>query len=283
MTCAVCHDPHASGSSFRSATEKVPLRAADYAGMLPREFHNDTGGRGVVCIACHSTTFGPHKDADLPRIAADAVPHASQSDVMFGQNAFFTEAGAYRSHARIEDSCVWCHAKPVPKPSGGGYPRGGVSHTLRTEAGLCARCHREFEGDELMAVTARDVEGLKGAIEDALAGEIGRQGGVGLAGAGTGAKDKLPKVLSGKPRLIELEGSMAVELAAADGSHKVPLGRVKPGGAPLASTDAGQVILKAAWNYFLLKNDGSNGAHNPRFVAEVLGATLARLREIDGG
>ena len=210
VTCAACHDPHASGSSFRSATEKVPLRAADYAGMLPREFHNDTGGRGAVCITCHSTTPGPHNDADLPRIAADAAPHASQSDVMFGQNAFFTEVGAYRSHARIEDTCVWCHAKPVPKPSGSGYPRGGVSHTLRTEAGLCARCHKEFAGDELMTVTERDVENLRGAIEDALAEEIRRKGEVRLAGAGAGVKDVLLRGVSGKLRLIELEGSMAV-------------------------------------------------------------------------
>jgi hypothetical protein len=43
-------------------------------------------------------------------------------------------------------------------------------------------------------------------------------------------------------------------------------------------TASGQLILTAAWNYFLLKNDGSSGVHNPRYVSEVLAATIGRLR-----
>jgi len=279
VTCAICHEPHNPGSTFRSATEKVPLRTVDSARLNPREFRGEKTGREAICITCHSTTNGPRNDAAPSGIGA--VPHAPQSDVMFGQNAYFTEVGGHKSHARIEDSCVWCHAKPVPKPSEGGYPRGGANHTFNTETGLCSRCHKEFEGDELMAVTERDVENLKGAVESVLFNEIRRKGGVRLDTTGGGAAVVTLRAADMvKVQLIELEGEMAAEVVTADRLYKVPLDRVSPGDAPLLSSANGQVIAKAAWNYFLLKKDGSKGAHNPQFVAEVLGATLVRLKEL---
>jgi len=279
VTCAICHEPHNPGSTFRSATEKVPLRTVDSTRLNPREFRGEKTGREAICIACHSTASGPRNDAAPSGIGA--APHAPQSDVMFGQNAYFTEVGGHKSHARIEDSCVWCHAKPVPKPSERGYPRGGANHTLKTEPGLCSRCHKEFEGDELMAVTERDVENLKGAVESVLSNEIRRKGGVRLDTTGGGeAAVTIRAADMAKVQLIELEGKVAAEVATADRLYKVPLDRVSPGDAPLLSSVNGQVIAKAAWNYFLLKKDGSKGAHNPQFVAEVLGATLVRLKEL---
>lgn len=280
VTCAICHEPHNPGSTFLSATEKVPVRTVDPARLHPSEFHGDKTGREAICIICHSTSSGPHNDAAPSRISA-AAPHACQSDVIFGQNAFFADVGAYKSHARIEDSCIWCHVKPVPKPSEQGFPRGGANHTFKTETGLCNRCHKEFEGDELMAATERDVENLKGAIESALFNEIRRKGGVRLDKTGGGAAEvSLRAADMRKIQLIELEGKMAAELATADRVYKVPLDRASPGEEPLFSNVNGQVIAKAAWNYFLLKNDGSKGAHNPQFVAVVVGATLARLKAL---
>lgn len=279
LTCAVCHDPHSTGSSFRSAMEKVPVRTANDARMHPTEFRSETGGRGAVCIICHSTIPGPHNDAELPRLTDDAAPHAGQGDVLFGQNAFFTPTGAARSHARIEDTCVWCHVKPVPKPSTRGYPRGEANHSFKSGVGHCARCHKEFDGEELMAATERDLENLKREIEGALAGEIRRKGGIRLVKAAGEGDISLSAADVKKLGLIDREGKLAVEVTTTEDRFKVPLGRVSPGGAPLLASDAGQIIAKAAWNYFLLKNDGSNGAHNPQFTAEVLGSTFAKIGE----
>ncbi len=282
VTCAICHEPHNPGSTFRSATEKVPVRTADYTRMHPQEFRNDTGGRGAVCITCHSTIWGAYNDVALPRIGTDVTPHVCQSDVMFGQNAFFTNPGAFKSHARIEDTCVWCHVKPVPNPPEQGYPRRNAGHTFKADAGSCAsaKCH-DFKGDELMVVVERDTESLKGAIEAALAGQIGRKGGVRLAKAGAGEADvSLAAADLRKIRLTEIGRSMAIEVATADGVYKAPLGRVGSGDESLLSTETGQIIVKAAWNYFLVKRDGSKGAHNPQFVREVLDATLKRVKEL---
>ena len=132
-----------------------------------------------------------------------------------------------------------------------------------------------------MALTERDVENLKGAIESALFNEIRRKGGVRLDKTGGGAAEvSLRAADVRKIQLIELEGEIAADVATADRVYKVPIDRVSPGDDPLFSNVNGQIIAKAAWNYFLFKNDGSKGAHNPQFVAEVLGATIARLKDL---
>jgi hypothetical protein len=278
VTCAVCHDPHNPGSTFRSETEKVPVRKVESARMHPAEFGSD-GGRGAICITCHSTIWGAYNDATYPRVEGDLVPHAGQSDVLFGQNAFFIEPGAYRSHARIEDTCVWCHVKPVPKP-GLGYPIRGANHTFQANAEICGKCH-DFAGDELMDAVEREMEELKVEIEDALFRGIGRKGSVRFEryGAG-GAPLSIATSLLQKPQLVESERKPALETATAGGKYTVPLDHVSPGGEPLLDTDAGQVAAKAAWNYFLIKKDGSKGAHNPQFVREVIHATSEKVREL---
>lgn len=279
VTCAICHEPHNPGSTFRSETEKVPVRPVDPARLHPGEFSGEKTGREAICIACHSTAGGARNDTASPMVNF-AAPHASQADVLFGQNAFFTKVGAYKSHVRIEDSCVWCHVKPVPKLSGQGYPRGGASHTFKAGSDLCSRCHKEFEGDELMAATEKDLESLKAAVENALLNEIRRKGGVGLDKAVGGEKVYLRANILRKIRLVDREGQMAAEVVTDDRDYRVPFQHVSPGEKPLLSDLDGQIIAKAAWNYLLLKNDRSKGAHNPQFVAEVLGATLVKLKEL---
>jgi hypothetical protein len=75
---------------------------------------------------------------------------------------------------------------------------------------------------------------------------------------------------------------MAVEMLNHEGSNRVRFQDITLGGIPLLATDRGQVLAKAAWNYFLLQNDHSKGAHNPQFVAEVVAATLEELGKLAG-
>jgi len=37
-------------------------------------------------------------------------------------------------------------------------------------------------------------------------------------------------------------------------------------------------VVRAAWNYLLIQNDGSKGIHNPTYVRQVLLATLKALQ-----
>jgi formate-dependent nitrite reductase cytochrome c552 subunit len=281
ITCAICHNPHDAGNSFRSNTEKVPARISRDARMHPAEFGSNTGGREALCIICHSTGSGPHNDSAISVVKSDIAPHAAQADVLSGQNAFFVETGKNKSHSRIEDACIWCHMKPVPKKSNVGYPRGGVNHTFKTSSGLCFRCHKEFEGEELMVSMERDMENLKSAIQNAVLSEIKRKPNVKLIRAVDNTKDvvlKFPDIRG--IELVEFRGDLAVAVTAGRSIYEVPLSRINPGNAPLVPTPNGQVIAKAAWNYFLLRSDSSRGAHNPQFVSDVLESTMTKLKAL---
>ncbi|AJE04074.1 carboxypeptidase-like regulatory domain-containing protein [Geobacter pickeringii] len=279
VTCIVCHDPHDAGNSFRSGTDKVPIRAPDATRMQPPALRDAPGGRGALCIICHSTDDAIGANTALPP-GFGTPPHAPQGDVTRGINAFFVERGKPGSHARIEDGCIWCHVKPVPK-AGQGYPRGGVSHSFKTAPRECSRCHRELDGEELLAALETDTEKLREEVEGAILAEIGRAGNVTMGNAGREGSDiSLARNGIASLQLVGLRQEMGAEVAdPSGGKYAVPLSRIRPGGMPLAATGTGQTALKAAWNYFLLKNDGSRGAHNPAFVREVLAATLTRLRE----
>lgn len=271
ITCAVCHDSHSPGSTFRFVVEKVPVREVDHARMHPPEF-GDAGGRGAICITCHSTIWGAYNDATYPLFAGDIVPHAGQSDVLFGRNAFFVQPGSYSSHAGIEDTCVWCHVKQVPKP-GTGYPIRGADHTFKAHAEICGKCHA-FTADELMDAVEKELEDLKGGIEDALSKEIQLTGSLRIEplSSGEGATSVSSAGLR-KPQLVEFERKPAVEITTTGGTYRIPIDRLSLGGKRLLETDSGQILAKAMWNYFLIRKDGSKGAHNPQFVREVLATT----------
>jgi hypothetical protein len=49
-----------------------------------------------------------------------------------------------------------------------------------------------------------------------------------------------------------------------------------PGGRRIFATS--DPIIRACWNYLLIKYDGSLGVHNPSFARDVLTATLNALR-----
>ncbi len=279
ITCAVCHDPHSAGNSFRSDREKVPVRGFDAGRMLHVEFRDEQPGRGSICVACHSTMGGPHNDTTIPRLSSALTPHATQADVLFGRNAFFIEPGVYKSHGRIEDSCIWCHLKPVPKASEYGYPRGAVNHSLRPDVGLCSQCHKGFDRVDLMDATKGDLDILNKELEDAIKSEMGVKGGIRLAPRSKGEADTtLSANVIRKVSLVEIAKEMGVEITTSGKSYKVSLADIREGETLLMETASGEVILKSAWNYFLVRNDGSSGVHNPRYVSELLAATIGKLR-----
>jgi len=285
VTCAVCHDPHNPGNSFRSKTDKVPVRGSNNARMHPAEFKGETGGRGALCIVCHSTSSGPHNDSSNSRMNVVMVPHATQADVMFGQNVFFASVGKYKSHSRIEDTCIWCHVKTVPKFSERGYPRGGVNHTFKSSAKQCTVCHKEIKGNkeikvaELMDAIDEKLEGLKKQIEDAIRNEFTARSDLRLEKSVSGsANHSLRAADIREIFLINLDGEVGIEVGLQDGGIiKAPVSHISLGNDPLLSTGNGQVIAKASWNYFFLKNDNSRGAHNPQFFTEVLNSTRTKV------
>ena len=84
-TCSACHDPH-------DATNPNQLRLHDKIKALPNGMKDIAGvGKGALCMACHNTRNGEHNDFVDPTTSYSG-PHApSQTDVLYGFNAYFVD------------------------------------------------------------------------------------------------------------------------------------------------------------------------------------------------
>ena len=138
--------------------------------------------------------------------------------------------------------------KPVPNKSSGGYPRGGVNHTFRPPPGLCSRCHKGFDGEELMAPVEGDLRKLKAAIETAIMTEIKHNMTVTLVKAVNDTADVVLKASElRRLELIEIRGNIAIAVTAGQIVYDIPLSRVSPGRSPLVPR--GYSFLIACRNY----------------------------------
>jgi hypothetical protein len=135
------------------------------------------------------------------------------------------------------------------------------------------------------------VEELKVALEQALAAEIVAQTDQGnivtLVGMGEDGADI--DITDGTTvtaiEFVESHGRSAMTITLGDTVvENVRIGSdtlIKTAGGgeqgTLLDSDAGQVMAKAAWNFFLIEGDGSHGVHNPSFTLDVIDASLKAL------
>lgn len=196
------------------------------------------GGKGALCISCHS---GRGKVPDQK-----SAPHYSvQTDVLLGKSGAEVKGFDYgRSpHDGVTDSCLACHMAEDKK---------GVSdHSFKMNkaqvANTCGNCHK-FKNFNPEAKGDYDGDGKKEGIQTEVSG---------LMGVVKGAIDK--KLDGGK--FTSAGGKIQFE----DKQAKV-----------LASPPSPEVY-NAAWNYFLVKNDGSQGVHNPVYTVQLLQQTYKAL------
>ncbi|HXF82332.1 MAG TPA: hypothetical protein VNN19_06245, partial [bacterium] len=230
-------------------------------------------GLGAQCMTCHNSRNGAVAwNLDDPK--RYSAPHtASQADVIMGKNAFFVppaEATISPHATFIGDACVTCHMR---------FSK--ASHTFKASADVCGRCH----GRE---VTAQRVqEGIETAlheVEAAIASKImARRERI----AAIRAWDPKSDVYTDNVRvdgnqvtaihLTEIHGQIGLKLTTRDGRELYSqIGSVvDAAGKPVVATN--DLIIRAAWNYFLIEGDDSLGIHNPRFARTVLLATLEAL------
>jgi hypothetical protein len=237
-------------------------------------------------MTCHNSRNGERNDTAYP-VADDRAPHvAAQAAVLMGQNAYFVQVGARSPHSYIENTCTTCHMVLSPPPAELSYNLSGTNHTFEPSLEICASCHGEFNGGTLMTSVEAMLEDLKTTIEQAIMDEISAQIAAGnsvtLKGVGAGGADVVITDAS-TVTAVELEEShgrsaMAITVSGTTYSHIRLASDTAVGTGTLISSDAGQLIAKAAWNYFLLHGDASEGVHNPNFTLNVINATLDALR-----
>ena len=286
VTCVACHDPHAVGTTS-GEPNNATMRISGDTPMLPSGFKAVGVGRGAQCITCHNSRNGTHDDSEPLVSNLDRAPHSSaQGDVLLGENAYFVTVGARSPHSYIEDTCATCHMELTDPPAALSYNLAGTNHTFEASMAICTECHGAFTGGTLEDAIHGGLADLAKAIEEAIAAEIAAQTAAGntvtLKAMGEGGVDVLITATSVVTDIVltESHGRQAMDLDV-DGvhySHVTLASGTTVGDGTLLSSDAGLLIAKAGWNYFLLHNDSSEGVHNPSFVSDVLAATLAALK-----
>jgi hypothetical protein len=284
QTCATCHTPHDVGTESGEPND-VNLRVQGSTAMLPAGFKALGVGNGALCMTCHNTRNGAHNDAMTDPVN-DSAPHtAAQADVLMGENAFFVTVGERSPHSYIENTCTTCHMVLTPPPADLSYNLSGTNHTFEPSHEICASCHGAFDGGSLEAATEALLEELKADIEAAIIDEITAQIDAGntvtLVEAGEGGADVviMDAATVTAVELTEYRGRLAMNVTVGGTNYgNVQLdGDTEVDGGTLIDSAAGQIIAKAAWNYFLIHGDDSHGVHNPSWTNAVLNGAIDAL------
>jgi hypothetical protein len=303
QTCAVCHDPHAEGTTS-GEPNNATVRVSGSTSLLPGGFTANGVGRGAVCITCHNSRNGErtsgggnptlHEDGDTnfgtntgyTTVAAGlanagehvayAAPHeAAQGDALMGRNAYFV-TGLRSKHSFIDDTCATCHMELTPPPAALSYNLSGTNHSFKASKTICTQCHGAYDG---------------GTIQDAFNSKLAE-----LATEITNAVYKLKNGGAATPpatfvlsfgRQFRYSTDGGTTYANVGSSYSSSTGAKTDGyltGVTAGGTDSVEgynaVIAKANWNYSLVGLDSSKGIHNPTFTFSVLDQTLSQVKAL---
>jgi hypothetical protein len=262
QTCTTCHN------------DDYSLRVRGDTAVLPAGFQARAVGAGALCMTCHNTRNGriTWNAQDAGRYTAPHV--AAQADVIMGKNVFFVDYGEnfVSPHAAFTgNSCVTCHLKLNP-----------AGHAFTAQKTVCANCHgSNFKAEFVQEPIEKLIEDLGKAVAFRVVQAKARIATIGSWNPQTdqtAANFAVNGSTITAAELTEIHGQIGLKLTLPGGRELYSqLGEVKDAaGAPVFATR--DVVVRAAWNYFLFHSDGSEGVHNPRFARTVLGATLEALK-----
>ena len=157
ITCSACHDPH-------DATNPGQLRLGGDLKALPNGLTNiSSAGMGATCMACHNTRNAEHDD--FVAAATDfSGPHTpSQTDVLYGFNAYFMPRLNPSPQLSVTDTFASCHvAIPTATEKAAGQTD---NHNFATDDTVCASCHSSStNGEALLSANNAQLGQLSTAI-----------------------------------------------------------------------------------------------------------------------
>jgi cytochrome c553 len=267
VTCTTCH------------TENGGLRLKDSTPMLPSGFAVTAVGDGALCMTCHNTRNGRVQwDTTDPKRYTG--PHeAAQADMIMAKNFFFINDTLDRTspHAKFTNgSCTTCHMS-LNEPE--------VSHSVKIPAQACQSCHGKDMNKEYVA---RPTRYLLGQLREAMFKQIQVSAAtLSVVKSYDESTDKDSDLFLAGRSIQSLEdvttvhGQLALKVKLSDGTVFTSLisefrEAPAPDGHQIFPTE--HLVVRAAWNYMMVKYDKSNGVHNPSFSREVLLATINALK-----
>lgn len=286
ITCAVCHDPHGVGTTSGADDTNAPMRVMGTTPKLDAGFTATNVGKAAICMTCHNGRRGLRNDATFTVADSTRAPHLGpQTDVLMGQNLYFTSVGNRGFHGMIADSCVTCHMNSTDPPSELSMAStNGTNHSFFASKTICSKCHTSITAESIQEPVETKMEALKVELEKAIKGTMLAQIRAGNSIDFNGQKTVKTVSDITSVELIETHGRQGVNVTLAGGVMVSDLSLqtvkvVRPAGVPVELyAVADPNIAKAGWNYFMIHADSSHGVHNPAFVNSALDLSLFALK-----
>ncbi len=292
QTCVTCHNPHDAGDLSGNDNNATVWISGDTPPLLAGFTATDVG-RGAICMTCHNTRRGLRNDSNFDDIyrtsEAARAPHGgAQTDVVMGQNAYFTDAPDRGFHSNLQDTCATCHMEATDPPPDLAYNLSGTNHTFYASNDICASCHNLVTAEDVQGPTEEALDELQGMIEAeilALMDDVIAAGNsIDLGGAATITSTAAISEIM----FTEYHGRQAIEVTMMDATVLGPMSMNDVEVVPTDEEpydiydDAAPFLPKSGWNYLLFHNDGSLGVHNPSWTMEIVEDTMEAIEEGGG-
>ncbi|MBI4201266.1 MAG: carboxypeptidase regulatory-like domain-containing protein [Chloroflexi bacterium] len=266
VACAACHDPHLFNDPFNKAAAgaapniaSLQLRAGERDVTLPAGA-TVKPALSATCVLCHANKRDvAYKNDYAAGKKTRGVHDNSQADVFYGVGVFdYGKKFTNSAHpAVVKEACIECHmaASPAVEPGADGKmgttddvkATGIGGHTWNVAGtykdkevqnlGACTTCHKDLTTFNRPAFGDFDADGKIEGVQDEVKG------------------------------LLDLLGNALPQ----DATTKDVLAT------GITDKNTNEAQRKALWNYWLIRNDGSNGVHNTRFAVDVLTETYKQL------
>ncbi|MDE3057304.1 MAG: T9SS type A sorting domain-containing protein [Bacteroidota bacterium] len=206
------------------------------------------GGMGQLCMNCHHSRYNVAtkvtSKAPYYGFSDHYGPHHNpQADMLFGQNAYEYGqpiAGLQTHGIAVKDACVTCHMQDVGSTASPNHTWSMTDTSGNDLVGVCQTCHGAgiASFDDVKASADYDGNGKIEGVQTEIQGMLDK------------LKAQLPKDAAGEP-----VSSMADSLKVKDHPEYV----------------------RAIYDYYFVKEDGSMGVHNAKYAFALLQAAIGSI------
>ena len=250
ITCAACHDPHSPGMGDHQL-RNLPTT------VLSNGFVAANGGNGQICMRCHHDRGAATNLVGLTVAKVNTTHHGTQSDVLFGQNAyeFGLAMPGPAPHLQVTNTCVGCHMQDGSDvtPTNAQHHVGGHTYTLSWL--------------NVATTTVPSDPGVAPFLTQTCAPCHGNVTNITFSG-----QIFTNTLVSCQAEVRALLYQIAKTLDSTNNGSAVNTALIST-----AATPAALAQRAAYYNWYFFTQDGSLGVHNPPYVKSVLRASLAAL------
>jgi hypothetical protein len=254
VSCATCHDPHAT-------THEKQLRLTSLDSLQNGyDIPAGTGGLGMLCMNCHRGRYNSKTNVDgyvtrfnTPGQAYPSriYPHYSpQTDMLLGRNSYdwgLANLDGVTTHGGVENACVTCHM-PIRVNGSGMLPDHSMNMSdpvTGDKVTACKSCHGDITAfTDIKAKVDHDGDGTTESTIEEVHGLLEE------------LKALLPLDPSGEVIELANTATRVVDSTA------------------IANNPFGSRVFAGIWNYYYVEHDYSSGVHNPNYAIQLLKYTI---------